>query len=71
VSKHPGNGPTFSKAPPKKRRSKDPPSPVRKQAELEQQARDAERSRRFDKLVNEVGLGRAVLALRKKPSTRS
>lgn len=38
---HPQNGPTFSKAPPKKHPPKTIVSPARRQAELDQQKRDA------------------------------
>lgn len=38
---HPNNGPTFSKAPSKKRQPMYPPSPARRQAELEERKRDA------------------------------
>jgi hypothetical protein len=57
---HPDNGPSFSKAPPKKQEPWIPPSPGRQQAELEQKKRDAARSRSFHKRVTKVGLFRAL-----------
>lgn len=40
MSKHPNNGPSFSKPTYKTNGQKKPPSPERKQAELDQAARD-------------------------------
>jgi hypothetical protein len=47
-AKHPRNGPTFTKGKPIKRPSV-PPDPARKQAELEQKARDCGKEREFHK----------------------
>jgi len=49
VSRHPQNGPTFSKAPPKKRNGMPVVSPARRQAEQEQTARDCAKTREFSK----------------------
>ena len=56
MSKHPNNGPTFSKATPKKPNSQRRPSPAKERAEYEQAVRDAAKSRTFDKQVKKVGL---------------
>jgi hypothetical protein len=47
--KHPQNGPSLSKAPPKKRKTVLAASPARRQAELEQTARDCAKTREFNK----------------------
>ncbi len=53
---HPDNGPSLSKAPPKKiRRIYGAPSPAKKQAGLEQTMRDAEWKKRFLTLLNRDG----------------
>lgn len=65
MTKHPRNGPTFSKAPPKKLRHGDVASPERRQAALEETRRVAADSRRLQELANrdpsafleEIGLG--------------
>ncbi len=49
MGKHPQNGPTFSKAPPKQRMPRAAHSPAREQAELDQAARDCEDARQFNK----------------------
>jgi hypothetical protein len=49
MSKDPQNGPTFSKAPPKRHKPNGVPSPARKQAELDQTARDCAKARQFNK----------------------
>jgi hypothetical protein len=49
MSKRPQNGPTFSNAPPKKQNLNAAPSPTRKQAELDQTARDCAKTRQFNK----------------------
>jgi hypothetical protein len=49
MAKHPQNGPTFSKAGLKKRQSTAAPSLARKQAQLEQDARDCAAAREFNK----------------------
>jgi hypothetical protein len=46
---HPNNGPSLSKAPPKKQRLSASPSPTRRQAELDQTARDTAKAREFNK----------------------
>src|SRR5260370_19937225 len=61
MSKRPHNGPTFTKAPPKKRRPiTGAASPSIKEAEQEEASRTAAKSRRFDQLKNEVGLLEAL-----------
>jgi hypothetical protein len=50
VTKHPQNGPTFSKAPAKKNQPKTVSSPAQAKAELEEKKRDAAKSRRRHKL---------------------
>ena len=64
MSKHPQNGPTFSKAPLKKRRLVTDEQRAawldRQEAELEEKKREAAKSRAFSKLVNQVGLYRAL-----------
>jgi hypothetical protein len=52
VTRHPQNGPTFSKAPPKKYQPRPISSPARTQAELEEKKRKAAKSRRLQKLVH-------------------
>ena len=56
MTKHPQNGPTFSKAPPKKRaRMTDAEKAAwqaRKDAELEETKRTAARSRKLHQLIN-------------------
>jgi len=49
VSKHPQNGPTFSKAPPKQRMPRAAHSPAREQAEQNQKARECADRRRMRK----------------------
>jgi hypothetical protein len=52
VVRHPHNGPTFSKAPPKKPQPMTVSSPDRRQAELEETKRIAANTRRFHQLVH-------------------
>ncbi len=47
--KHPQNGPSLSKASQTKRASRPVPSPGRREAEQNQNARDAEKTRQFNK----------------------
>ena len=68
--RHPQNGPTFSKAPPKKRSqmtdAERAARHTRKEAELEEMKRTAAEERRFQQLVHndrkaalqEIGLGK-------------
>ena len=67
-SKHPNNGPSFSKAPPKKPRAANgAPSPDRQTAELEDQKRVAARSRKFSQLIRtDPGAALDMLGLGKK-----
>ncbi len=59
--KKPQSGPSLSKATyDAKRAPKDPPSPARKQAELAEKIREAEKSRGFHRQVTKVGLGKAL-----------
>ena len=58
MSKHPNNGPSFSKAPPKKvHRPNAVPSPDRQAAELEDKKRDAAWSRKFHQTLNQDPAG--------------
>jgi hypothetical protein len=66
VTKHPDNGPTFSKPTIKKPRP-PAPSPARQRAELEQRALDAKKSRDVHKRINEVGIVE-YMSRSKKPS---
>jgi hypothetical protein len=58
MGKRPQNGPTFTKAPPRKRRqSLAAPSPERKIAELAEKTREAAKSRRFHQRFNNDFIG--------------
>lgn len=55
------NGPTFSQSPLQRRLPRQIiPTPEQRQAELDQAARDAAKSRSFHQLRNKVGLGEAL-----------
>jgi hypothetical protein len=59
--KHPQNGPSLSKAPPKKLSlTTGAASPDRKETELEEAMRTAARLRRIDQNTNKIGLFEAL-----------
>jgi hypothetical protein len=59
MGKRPQNGPTFTKAPPRRRRQADmaSPSPDRKSAELAEKEREAAKSRRLHQRLNNDLIG--------------
>jgi hypothetical protein len=64
MSKHPHNGPTFTKAPPKKRKPLTDEElaslQARQQAALDETKRTAAKSRQFNQQVTKVGLYQAL-----------
>lgn len=56
MAKHPRNGPSLSKATYKADRPSLAPSPERRRAAQEQDARDADKSRRLHQEINKDGI---------------